>query len=595
VRTEFGRVNRSAKPLMPSRHKTSPTACLHAAAMPAALIGAAKAAATSAVAGQMLQRRRVELSWSEVASWSLRPETPRLIARLSQSEELLRLRGPSTDLRLLFRHDRVRDWLLVEAGASMDDENRLADEIVAEPYFSEILGAVIVRRGAPATLLERARRLNPLALFAEQISHAETAFETSPTLGLLLAVEALKLSRNNQLLECSKQLCVEFAADKLVTMLSKTGGTPLIGSSGPISDVSFSPDGKLLATADDQAVYLWRRDQLKSPLAKLKLPYSGEGTAVSFSPDGRLLATAAFGAVLLWRIDEPQQPFYTFPPIEFSNMGYTSASFSSNGKLVLTASGGGVRIWQLDQLKPGAKPIAELPAYVPSGRIIAASFISDDESIVTASDAGKVLQWRLDRLDKPVQLADLKMRLETASFGRDGKTVVIPRQLDTLDRENAAHFVNMSEASTWEDKPPLVNKQFYARAVTLSVDDKLVAAADDSGLVRVWGIDGETKAPEGLRGHQGPVYAASFSRDGKFILTGGADKSARLWHVDRRRAIAPADQSQNWTTRLEELIQLAGKTAGRNLTTEEWSNSFPDADYQPTFKDLPTPATDKQD
>jgi WD40 repeat protein len=433
------------------------------------------------------------------------------------------------------------------------------------------------------------------ARIAEQISHAETAFETSPTLGLLLAVEALKLSRNNQLLECSKQLCVEFAADKLVTMLSKTGGTPLIGSSGPISDVSFSPDGKLLATADDQAVYLWRRDQLKSPLAKLKLPYSGKGTAVSFSPDGRLLATAAFGAVLLWRIDEPQQPFYTFPPIEFSNMGYTSALFSSNGKLVLTASGGGVRIWQLDQLKPGAKPIAELPAYVPSGRIIAASFISDDESIVTASDAGKVLQWRLDRLDKPVQLADLKMRLETASFGRDGKTVVIPRQLDTLDRENAAHFVNLSEASTWEDKPPLVNKQFYARAVTLSVDDKLVAAADDSGLVRVWGIDGETKEPEGLRGHQGPVYAASFSRDGKFILTGGADKSARLWHVDRRRAIAPADQSQNWTTRLEELIQLAGKTAGRNLTTEEWSNSFPDADYQPTFKDLPTPATEKQD
>jgi WD40 repeat protein len=118
---------------------------------------------------------------------------------------------------------------------------------------------------------------------------------------------------------------------------------------------------------------------------------------------------------------------------------------------------------------------------------------------------------------------------------------------------------------------------------------------NDSGLVRVWGIDGETKAPEGLRGHQGPVYAASFSRDGKFILTGGADKSGRLWHVDRRRAIAPADQSQNWTTRLEELIQLAGKTAGRNLTTEEWSNSFPDADYQPTFKDLPTPATDKQD
>jgi hypothetical protein len=117
------------------------------------------------LAGQMLERRRLEPSWSEIASWPLTPETLRLIRFLTQREELLRLRGPSTDLRLLFRYDRVRDWLFAEAGASMDAENRLGDEIVGEPFFAEVLGAVIVRRDAPATLLERARRLNPLALF----------------------------------------------------------------------------------------------------------------------------------------------------------------------------------------------------------------------------------------------------------------------------------------------------------------------------------------------------------------------------------------------------------------------------------------------
>jgi hypothetical protein len=117
------------------------------------------------LAGQMLKRRRVELSWDELASWSLKPETLRIVRRLSHAEGLLRLRGVSSDLRLLFRHDRVRDWLLAEGGASMDADNDLADEIVGEPFFAEILGAIIVRRGAPATLLERARRLNPLALF----------------------------------------------------------------------------------------------------------------------------------------------------------------------------------------------------------------------------------------------------------------------------------------------------------------------------------------------------------------------------------------------------------------------------------------------
>ena len=117
------------------------------------------------LAGQMLQRRRIDLSWSEIAASSLAPETSRRILPLTQREELLKLRGASTDLRLLFRHDRVRDWLLVEAATAMDDEDRLGDEIVGEPYFAEVLGAVIVRRGAPAALLDRARRLNPLALF----------------------------------------------------------------------------------------------------------------------------------------------------------------------------------------------------------------------------------------------------------------------------------------------------------------------------------------------------------------------------------------------------------------------------------------------
>jgi hypothetical protein len=104
------------------------------------------------LAGQMLQRRRVEVSWNEVSSWSLAPETLRLVKRLAQREELLRVRGSSMDLRLLFRHDRVRDWLLAEAASSMDAANTLPDDIVSEPFFAEVVGAVLVRRGAQASL-----------------------------------------------------------------------------------------------------------------------------------------------------------------------------------------------------------------------------------------------------------------------------------------------------------------------------------------------------------------------------------------------------------------------------------------------------------
>jgi hypothetical protein len=60
------------------------------------------------LAEEMLRRRRLEPSWNDLASWPLTAESFRLIRSLTQREELLYLRGASTDLRVVFRHDRVR-------------------------------------------------------------------------------------------------------------------------------------------------------------------------------------------------------------------------------------------------------------------------------------------------------------------------------------------------------------------------------------------------------------------------------------------------------------------------------------------------------
>ena len=435
-----------------------------------------------------------------------------------------------------------------------------------------------------------AQRTAESATIVRRISQAETEFKISPTRGLLLAVEALNLSRRDQVNACIHQVtCVRYAADALEKLLSATGGTPLIGRQGYISSVSFSADGRFLATAGSNTVNLWRLDQLGKSFATLPLPYSGGRTAMSFSRDGKLLATAAFGTVLIWRVEEPQSQPRRFPIEPFSNMEFTSASFSSNGKFVFTANASKIRVWQLNQL--------ETPDYVPAefdtGRIIAAAFISDDESILTASDAGQVLQWRADQLShnyKSVLVQDLKAPIETVSFSSDGKLLVIPRQLelDTKSLQNTARLINFSDPATWVDSPPESKKQ-VVRAAALSDDGKQLATAEDDGTVRIWRVDVQppTEYLE-LRGHQGPVTAASFSPDGKFIATGGSDTTTRLWQLDRPMAIASPDNSVDRTNRIDELTLLARKTAGRNFTSEEWSSLFPDEKYHPTFPDLPS-------
>lgn len=122
--------------------------------------------ALRALAGEMLANRQIDLSWHEVSGWSrLQGKPLQLLGRLGHQGELIRLTGPSDDQRLSFRHDRVRDWLLADAAAELDRRDLLADEVVAEPYFAEVMGAVLVWGQSKSNFLQRVAAANPLALF----------------------------------------------------------------------------------------------------------------------------------------------------------------------------------------------------------------------------------------------------------------------------------------------------------------------------------------------------------------------------------------------------------------------------------------------
>jgi hypothetical protein len=122
--------------------------------------------ALRALTGEMLAKRQLELRWSELCDWQgLQGQPLRLLGRLAHLGELIRIIGTSDEQRLLFRHDRVRDWLLADAVAELDRQNLLAEDVVSDPYFAEVMGAVLVRGHPNPSFLQRVASLNPLALF----------------------------------------------------------------------------------------------------------------------------------------------------------------------------------------------------------------------------------------------------------------------------------------------------------------------------------------------------------------------------------------------------------------------------------------------
>ncbi len=86
-------------------------------------------------------------------------------AMIAKGTVIYRQAGPELDPVLRFRHDRVRDWLFVDALADADAYEPLQASAIEDPFLAEVVGDVIAERDFPDHLLSAASSATPLALF----------------------------------------------------------------------------------------------------------------------------------------------------------------------------------------------------------------------------------------------------------------------------------------------------------------------------------------------------------------------------------------------------------------------------------------------